>query len=249
MTTQLKAIIGFYSFSVNCSLKSQVTRTPVKTNLFKCPKAETRRKHYKQESTRLSEIILNALQCSSFLAWKEKETIPPKEREFYWKHVPCFYKRGKSQLGVGGVLFNLQNEGQDGGAERWVVTELFEVATVLSFSPHRHLDEANHGEEGHWQTLCHQCEAQPWAKLQRDKRDMAFYWHTFTTRGQWTSSCLGLLFKFDMQVDCSKVQVSLHNSMTIVPIIQLMFELQELVLVIISHFSRKKETRHNTIQM
>lgn len=60
-----------------------------------------------------------------------------------------------------GLCNGLKNEGKDGRAKRWVVPELFEVAAVLSFSPHSHLDEANHGEEGHWQTLCHQCEAQP----------------------------------------------------------------------------------------
>lgn len=60
----------------------------------------------------------------------------------------------------------LQDEGQDGGAQRRVVAELLQVAAVLPFGPHRHLDEAHQGEEGHWQALGHQREAEPGAQLQ-----------------------------------------------------------------------------------
>lgn len=62
-------------------------------------------------------------------------------------------------------MANLQDEGQDGGPQRRVIAELFQVAAVLPFGPHRHLDEAHQGEEGHWQTLGHQCEAEPRAEL------------------------------------------------------------------------------------
>lgn len=60
----------------------------------------------------------------------------------------------------------LQDEGQDGGAQWRVVAELLQVTAVLPFGPHRHLNEAHQGEEGHWQALGHQREAEPRAELQ-----------------------------------------------------------------------------------
>lgn len=60
---------------------------------------------------------------------------------------------------------HLQDEGQDGGAQRRVVAELLQVTAVLPFGPHRHLDEAHQGEEGHRQALGHQREAEPRAEL------------------------------------------------------------------------------------
>lgn len=59
----------------------------------------------------------------------------------------------------------LQNERQDGRAERRVVAELLQVAAVLPFGPNGHLDETHQGEEGHRQTLGHQGEAEPRAQL------------------------------------------------------------------------------------
>lgn len=59
----------------------------------------------------------------------------------------------------------LQDERQDGRTQRWVVTELLQVAAVFPFSPHGHLDEAHQCEEGHRQTLSHQGEAQPRPQL------------------------------------------------------------------------------------
>lgn len=59
----------------------------------------------------------------------------------------------------------LQDEGQDGRAERGIVAELLQVAAVFSFGPHGHLNEAHQREEGHGQTLGHQSEAQPRAQL------------------------------------------------------------------------------------
>lgn len=64
------------------------------------------------------------------------------------------------------VWSHLQDEGQDGGAQRRVVAELLQVTAVLPFGPHRHLDEAHQGEEGHRQALGHQREAEPRAELQ-----------------------------------------------------------------------------------
>lgn len=63
----------------------------------------------------------------------------------------------------------LQDEGQDGGAERRVVTKLLQVAAVLPFGPHRHLDETHNGEESHRQALGHEGEAKPGAQLQRER--------------------------------------------------------------------------------
>lgn len=64
------------------------------------------------------------------------------------------------------MVGHLQDEWQDGGAQRRVVAELLQVAAVLPFGPHSHLDEAHQGEEGHRQALGHQREAQPRAELQ-----------------------------------------------------------------------------------
>lgn len=84
--------------------------------------------------------------------------------------VPAeFLKDGRGRLGHGfiqsavyrGGGAHLQDEGQDGGAQRRVVAELLQVTAVLPFGPHRHLDEAHQGEEGHWQALSHQREAEP----------------------------------------------------------------------------------------
>lgn len=62
----------------------------------------------------------------------------------------------------------LKDEGQDGWAERWVVSELLQVAAVLPLCPHGHLDETHHCEESHRQALGHQGEAQPGAQLQEE---------------------------------------------------------------------------------
>lgn len=59
----------------------------------------------------------------------------------------------------------LKNEGQDRRAELRIVAKLFQVAAVLSFCPHGHLDEAHQGEKRHRQTLSHQSEAQPRTQL------------------------------------------------------------------------------------
>lgn len=59
----------------------------------------------------------------------------------------------------------LQDEGQDRRAELRIVTELLQVAAVLSFRPHGHLDETHQSEKRHRETLSHQCEAQPRAQL------------------------------------------------------------------------------------
>lgn len=66
---------------------------------------------------------------------------------------------------------HLQEEGQDGGAQWRVVAELLQVAAVLPLGPHRHLDEAHQGEEGHRQALGHQREAEPRAELQGPRRE------------------------------------------------------------------------------
>lgn len=73
----------------------------------------------------------------------------------------------ESPLSVSGELkgWALQDEGQDGGAEGRVIAELLQVAAVLPFGPHSHLDETHQCEEGHRQALGHQCEAQPGAQL------------------------------------------------------------------------------------
>lgn len=71
------------------------------------------------------------------------------------------WRRGQGRSGP------LQDEGQDGGAERGVVAELLQVTAVLPFGPHGHLDETHQGEEGHRQTLGHQREAEPGAELRR----------------------------------------------------------------------------------
>lgn len=60
-----------------------------------------------------------------------------------------------------------QHEGQDGGAEARVVSELLQVAAVLPLGPDHHLNEAHQGEERHGQALRHQREAHPGAHLQR----------------------------------------------------------------------------------
>lgn len=74
-------------------------------------------------------------------------------------------QRGLLRRG-GGAVANLQDEGQDGGAQRRVVAEFLQVTAVFPFGPDCHLDEAHQGEEGHRQALGHQCEAEPRAKLQ-----------------------------------------------------------------------------------
>lgn len=60
----------------------------------------------------------------------------------------------------------LQDERQDGRAERRVVAELLQVAAVLPLGPNGHLDEAHQSEEGHRQTLGHEGETKPGAQLQ-----------------------------------------------------------------------------------
>lgn len=62
-------------------------------------------------------------------------------------------------------MSHLQDERDDGGAERRVVTELLQVAAVLPFGPNGHLDETHQCEESHWQALGHQREAEPGAQL------------------------------------------------------------------------------------
>lgn len=59
----------------------------------------------------------------------------------------------------------LQDERQDGRAERRVVSELLQVAAVLPLCPNGHLDEAHQSKEGHWQTLGHEGETKPGAQL------------------------------------------------------------------------------------
>lgn len=59
----------------------------------------------------------------------------------------------------------LEDEGQDGRAELRIVAELLQVAAVLSFRPHGHLDETHQSEKRHGKTLSHQREAQPRAQL------------------------------------------------------------------------------------
>lgn len=61
----------------------------------------------------------------------------------------------------------LQDEGQDGRTERRVVPELLQVAAVLPFGPHSHLDETHQGEESHRQALGHQSEPKPGAQLRQ----------------------------------------------------------------------------------
>lgn len=60
----------------------------------------------------------------------------------------------------------LKDEGQDGRAQRRVITEFLQVAAVLPFGPNGHLDETHQCEEGHRHTLSHDREAQPGAQLQ-----------------------------------------------------------------------------------
>lgn len=80
----------------------------------------------------------------------------------------------------------LQDEGQDRRAEVGVVAELLEVAAVLPLGPHRHLDEAHYGEEGHRQTLGHHGEAKPGAQLQRgDNRREGHCTHAGLTHTHW----------------------------------------------------------------
>lgn len=67
------------------------------------------------------------------------------------------------------MVMDLQDEGQDGRAERRVVAELLQVAAVLPFGPDGHLNETHQGEEGHRQTLGHQGEAEPRAQLQEEQ--------------------------------------------------------------------------------
>lgn len=62
----------------------------------------------------------------------------------------------------------LQDEGQDGRAQRRVVAELLQVAAVLPLGPDGHLDEAHQREEGHRDALGHDGEAQPGAQLEED---------------------------------------------------------------------------------
>lgn len=42
-----------------------------------------------------------------------------------------------------------EQEGDNGHAQGWVVTELLQVAAMLAFGPDSHLGEAHQGEEGH----------------------------------------------------------------------------------------------------
>lgn len=74
----------------------------------------------------------------------------------------CGIKEREERLKDGGVL---QDEGQNGRAERGIVPKLLQVTAVFPLRPHRHLDEAHQREEGHGQTLGHQGEAQPRAQL------------------------------------------------------------------------------------
>lgn len=60
----------------------------------------------------------------------------------------------------------LKDEGQDGRAQWGVIPELLQVAAVLPFGPNSHLNESHQCEEGHWDTLGHDREAQPGAQLQ-----------------------------------------------------------------------------------
>lgn len=59
----------------------------------------------------------------------------------------------------------LQDEGEYGGAQGGIISELLQVAAVFSFGPHGHLDEGHQGEESHGHTLGHHCEAHPGAQL------------------------------------------------------------------------------------
>lgn len=81
-----------------------------------------------------------------------------------------------------------EQEGDDGHAQGWVVSELLQVAAVLALGPNGHLDEAHQREEGHcraeqgservhgpewgkaklrggsgltWETLCHDGKTYP----------------------------------------------------------------------------------------
>ena len=67
----------------------------------------------------------------------------------------------------------LQDERQDGRAERRVVAELLQVAAVLPFGPNGHLDETHQSEEGHRQTLGHQSEAEPRTQLQEEEERLS----------------------------------------------------------------------------
>lgn len=63
----------------------------------------------------------------------------------------------------------LEDEGQDGGAQRGVIAELLQVAAVLPLGPNGHLDEAHQREEGHRHALSHDREAEPGAQLQESQ--------------------------------------------------------------------------------
>ena len=64
----------------------------------------------------------------------------------------------------------LQDEGEDGGAQARILSELLQVAAVFAFGPHSHLEEGHEGEESHRHTLGHHCEANPGAQLGARRR-------------------------------------------------------------------------------
>lgn len=69
---------------------------------------------------------------------------------------------------VAAVFFSprlLKDEGEYGGAQGWIISELLQVAAVFAFGPHSHLDEGNDSEESHRHTLGHHSEANPGAHL------------------------------------------------------------------------------------
>jgi len=59
----------------------------------------------------------------------------------------------------------LQDEGQHGGAQGRIISELLNVAGVFASGPHGHLDEGHKGEESHGHALRHHCDADPGAQL------------------------------------------------------------------------------------
>ena len=86
--------------------------------------------------------------------------IRPISDEGHW----C-YGSSLTHFSIRRLVWRLQDEGDDGGAQGGVVPELLQVAAVFAPGPYGHLDEAHDGEEGDGQTLGHHREAQPGAKL------------------------------------------------------------------------------------
>lgn len=74
-------------------------------------------------------------------------------------------KDGK-KVGAEPTCCPLKDEGQDGRAQWGVIPELLQVAAVLPLGPNSHLNESHQCEEGHWDALGHDREAQPGAQLQ-----------------------------------------------------------------------------------